>query len=186
MNMNAKQTIQIIIKIAPPLAVGALFFYALKEAFSGKAEEKKPEKVPEKATPISPTCLKSVNSGGNSGQKPFIPANPAGKTTVSTPLSAFPANSVPTVPDNKTQSPRKKAITRENMAEIFYRGGRNLDRKAAVAALMALGFGKSAAYEALSPDGRFSDSLYCTPGGIVTWKTQIVNPHSDVKVNLRN
>jgi hypothetical protein len=42
------------------------------------------------------------------------------------------------------------------MAEIFDYGRRKSDRKAAVTALKALGFGKSAAYQALSADGRFA------------------------------
>jgi len=36
-------------------------------------------------------------------------------------------------------------------------------------ALKTLGFGKTAAYAALSPDGRFSAWLKCSPDGIMTW-----------------
>jgi hypothetical protein len=56
------------------------------------------------------------------------------------------------------------------MAEIFQYGRRKLDRKAAVTALKALGFGKSAAYEALSIDGRFAPRLQFAPDGIIAWK----------------
>lgn len=44
--MNAKQTIPAIAKIAPPLMLGALVFLALKEIFSTKDTEKKPETAP--------------------------------------------------------------------------------------------------------------------------------------------
>jgi hypothetical protein len=40
----------------------------------------------------------------------------------------------------------------------------------AVKALKRLHFGKSAAYEALSPNGRFADWLQVAPDGIITWR----------------
>jgi hypothetical protein len=55
------------------------------------------------------------------------------------------ASKIPPLPPIK-----KKFITREDLATVFQRGGRGLTRKSAVAALKALGFGKTAAYEALS------------------------------------
>jgi len=61
-----------------------------------------------------------------------------------------------------------RAITREDLAAVF-NGARGLTRTAAVSALKALGFGKTAAYAALSPDGRFSAWLQCAPDGIITW-----------------
>jgi hypothetical protein len=48
---------------------------------------------------------------------------------------------------------KKKFVTREDMANIFQRGARALTRTAAVAALKKIGFGKTAAYAALTPDG---------------------------------
>jgi len=36
-------------------------------------------------------------------------------------------------------------------------------------ALKNIGFGKTAAYEALSPDGRFAAWLQFAPDGIITW-----------------
>jgi len=56
------------------------------------------------------------------------------------------------------------------MAMVFHRGARSLTRKAAVAALKSLGFGKTAAYEALSADGRFVSWLQIAPDGTITWK----------------
>jgi hypothetical protein len=55
------------------------------------------------------------------------------------------------------------------MATIFQRGARALTKTAAVAALKQISFGKSAAYAALTPDGRFSDWLQFAPDGIITW-----------------
>jgi hypothetical protein len=47
---------------------------------------------------------------------------------------------------------------------------RTLRRTAAVEALKRLGFGKTAAYAALSQDGRFNAWLICAPDGIIAWK----------------
>jgi hypothetical protein len=79
---------------------------------------------------------------------------------------------VPPPPAPAPQIPppiKKKFVTREDMANIFQRGARALTRTAAVAALKMLGFGKTAAYDALSEDGRFSAWLQFAPDGIITW-----------------
>jgi len=79
---------------------------------------------------------------------------------------------VPPPPAPAPQIPppiKKKFVTREDMANIFQRGARALTRTAAVAALKMLGFGKTAAYDALSEDGRFSDWLDFAPNEIITW-----------------
>jgi len=55
------------------------------------------------------------------------------------------------------------------VATVFQRGARALTRTAAVAALKNLGFGKTAAYAALTPDGRFSAWLQYAPDGIISW-----------------
>jgi hypothetical protein len=65
---------------------------------------------------------------------------------------------------------KRKIVTRQDMETIFQRGSRGLTRTAAVEALKSLGFGKTAAYSALSPDGRFSASLQFAPDGMITWK----------------
>jgi hypothetical protein len=64
---------------------------------------------------------------------------------------------------------KKKFVRREDLAAVFQRGARALTRTAAVAALKKIGFGKSAAYEALSVNGRFSDWLQFAQDGIITW-----------------
>jgi hypothetical protein len=53
--------------------------------------------------------------------------------------------------------------------QTFSSAARTLTRTAAVAALKKIGFGKTAAYAALSPDGRFFAWLQFVPDGIITW-----------------
>jgi hypothetical protein len=65
---------------------------------------------------------------------------------------------------------KKKFVRREDLAAVFQRGARALTRTAAVAALKNLGFGKTAAYDALLEDGRFSAWLHFASDGIITWK----------------
>jgi hypothetical protein len=164
--------------IAPLLFIG-LAVLALKAVFSSAAE-KKPETAPaapeRKPLPVPP------NSAGNG----FNPPYSAGK--ISAPLpAAVPANSALAMPKIPVAPPpiipaaeiqpeitlptRKKFITRADMAKIFNGGTLGLTRMSAVFALKALGFGKTAAYAALSPDGRFSAWLQCAPDGIITWKS---------------
>lgn len=108
-----------------------------------------------------------------------IPVKPA-----PTPAPAIiPPFSVPPVPKVSAAVPapqkiaekipppvKGKFITRQDMAAVFHGGTRTLSRTAAVMALKNLGFGKTAAYAALSPDGRFSTWLQCAPDGIITWQ----------------
>lgn len=100
---------------------------------------------------------------------------------VSEPISAppepeihFPAILTAAIPltTDATQFParhKRKRITSENMATIFRHGSRKLNLTTAVAELKGLGFGKTAAYEALSTNGQFSAWLRFTPDGIITW-----------------
>lgn len=97
---------------------------------------------------------------------PPIPAFSAPKIPIPKPLSA-----IPIITAQVLLPPPRKTIMREDMANIFNRGARALTRKAAVAALKVLGFGKTAAYGALSPDGRFAAWLQFAPDGIITWKS---------------
>jgi hypothetical protein len=61
-------------------------------------------------------------------------------------------------------------VTREDLTAIFNHGTRGLTRTAAVAALKTSGFGKTAAYKALSMDGRFAPWLQFAPEGTISWK----------------
>jgi hypothetical protein len=190
--MNTKQIAPIIAKLAPAIAAAgppaiiiggiAFFIWLLSDD-----DTEKPDNTPEKAAPLCPPLPVPRNSGGNSGQNPCVPSNSAEKIIVPPPRPSVPTNSVPTVPKNTVLPPsvipalktapeiplpvRKKFITLENMATVFHRGANALTRKAAVAALRKLGFGKTAAYDALSPDGRFSVWLQFAPDGIITWKS---------------
>ena len=154
--------------IAPLLFIG-LAVLALKALFSSEAE-KKPETTP--AAPERKPSPIPLNSAGNGCIPPFsagkisAPPVPASVPAVSAAFAVLPvAGSLPV----KQPLPAKgRTITREDLAAIF-NGARGLTRTAAVSALKALGFGKTAAYAALSPDGRFSAWLRCAPDGIITW-----------------
>ena len=156
--------------VAPLVFIG-LAVLALKALFSSEAE-KKPETAP--AAPGRKPSPIPLNSAGNACIPPFsagkISAPPAAPPVpaVSAASAVLPiAGSLPVrqpVPGNG------RTITREDLAAIF-NGARGLTRTAAVSALKAFGFGKTAAYDALSPDGRFSAWLRCSPDGIITWKS---------------
>jgi len=103
-----------------------------------------------------------------------IPAKPAIVSVSSAPKPFIPPVSVASVPKiPATQAPpppiKKKFVRRDDLAAVFQRGARELTRTAAVAALKKIGFGKTAAYAALMPDGRFSAWLQFAPDGIITW-----------------
>jgi hypothetical protein len=190
--MNTKQTIPIVATLAPVivtvapqvLLIGGII--ALAAWLFSNNDKKEPEQPPENVPVSLPPLPFPPNSGGNSPQNPYIPANIAGKVTVTPPTAAFPADSalaepeippplpsILPVPEYMPETPLpapKKFITRENMATIFHDGARALTRKAAVAALKVLGFGKSAAYEALAIGGRFSAWLQFAPDGTIAWK----------------
>jgi hypothetical protein len=55
------------------------------------------------------------------------------------------------------------------METAFQRGAHAMTKTEAVEVLKSLGFGKSAAYDALLEDGRFSVWLQFAPDGIITW-----------------
>lgn len=62
-----------------------------------------------------------------------------------------------------------RRVTREDVAEALSYGGRAVPRSEAVAALQALGFKKTAAYNALLPNGRFSELLEHNSDGLIEW-----------------
>ena len=65
--------------------------------------------------------------------------------------------------------PPARKVTREDLAESLAYGARGFSRKEAVAALVARGFRKTAAYKALAEDGRFADMIEFTANGL-TWR----------------
>ncbi len=98
------------------------------------------------------------------------PATPPATPEKPTPTPSIQAAS--DTPPPPTYQPRaaSRRVMREDVAEALEYGGRALTRAEAVAALQALGFQKTAAYKALSPDGRFSELLEHTLDGLIEWK----------------
>jgi hypothetical protein len=194
--MNPKQAAPLLVMLpalaaaAPPLIIGegicVVGFLLLKRLFSAD-EEKQPEAVPATAAPERPALVVPSFSGGNSVQNRSIPPTSGGKPNMTPAPAIVPASSAPAVliipvpqpsaipamniaPQVPLPPPiKKKFITREDVANVFQRGARALTRTAAVAKLKQLGSGKTAAYAALTPDGRFSAWLQFAPDGIITW-----------------
>ena len=185
--MNTNQTTPLITmptpattNIAPPLlilgVIGFGIFWVLKRFLPDEDKEKKPEAVPANAETESrrkvaeTTAFRQIPAEISvkpaavpvSSAKPFIP-----------PLSVPPVPVVVAIPKIVPQAPpppiKKKFVTREAMATAFQRGARALSRQDAVAALKKLGFRKTAAYAALSEDGRFASWLQFAPDGTITW-----------------
>lgn len=116
-----------------------------------------PAEIPAKpaAIPILSACLPAV-----------IPP----LSVVPVPKISAPVPAPPKIPAHIPPPPvKKKFVTRADLATVFHHGARGLTRPAAVAALKSLGFGKTAAYAALSPDGRFAGWLQLAPDGTITW-----------------
>ena len=67
-------------------------------------------------------------------------------------------------------TPASKRIKREDVAEALAYGSQSVSRKEAVATLQALGFHKTAAYRALSGNGRFAEFIEIAPDGLIEWK----------------
>jgi hypothetical protein len=195
--MNTKQTAPLIatlvpalISAAPILLIGGAAFLALRWLWSDEEKEKKPEAAPEnveterrrKAAEIAletsvfrqipaEICVKPTAVPVPSARvapSPPVPAAPKAPLLVPAP-AIVPV--IKTVVQNTPPPPvKRKFVTREDLATVFQRGARALTRTAAVAILKNLGFGKTAAYDALSMDGRFSAWLQFAPDGIITWK----------------
>jgi hypothetical protein len=158
---------------APPLiiggAIGLGIVLLVKWLLSDDDKKKKLETVPANAE--TEFRRKEAETAVFRPIPAEIPAKPAAAPVpaVIPPFSV----SVPAPQKIVIQAPpppiKKKFVTREDLANIFHHGARLLNRTAAVAALKNLGFGKTAAYDALSPDGRFSDWLQIAPDGIIAW-----------------
>ena len=161
--MDAKQ----IARIAPPLILVVLVGLAIKSLFSSDETAKKPDNettAPErKPEPLN----SSLNLAGNKGN----PQSPAGIAAV-TPALCVPIAVAPIIPEKiQPEIPlpaQNKPITREEMAGIF--NGRGLTRKSAVAELENRGHSRTASYNALLENERFSAWLHFAPDGIITWK----------------
>jgi hypothetical protein len=182
--MNPKQAAPLIATVAPftptiapaiPfLLIGGAIFFALKCLFSDDEKEKKPETLQSNAE----NQRKEAETTQKIPDFRKIPAEILAKPTAvpinSAPKHFIPPISVPLAPKIPVTQAlplpiKKKFVTRNDLATVFQCGARALTRTAAVAALKNLGFGKTAAYAALTPDGRFSTWLQFAPDGIITW-----------------
>jgi hypothetical protein len=162
--MNPKQNASLLLTLpalavaAPPIIVGGLIGGAILLLLKALLSEDK-QKQPEAASvEVNTESRKPVETAVF---RQFPAEIPAVKESVVLLASAPRAGVPPQV--------KRKFVTREDLAAVFQRGTRSLTRTAAVVALKKFGFGKTAAYAALSPDGRFSAWLQSAPDGIITW-----------------
>jgi hypothetical protein len=196
--MNPKQTAPLIAALAPlaaaiapaipALLVGGAALLVLNWLLSDDAKEKQPESVPADKpeiprkiaeTPVfrqipAESPAKSVAIPRPSVPRvlvapPAIPAIP----TVAKIAAPVPVPTAVVVQKIVAQAPpppvKTKFIAREDLAKVFQNGTRKLNRTAAVMELKKLGFGKTAAYAALSPHGRFATWLHGAPDGLISW-----------------
>lgn len=178
--MNPKQTVPLAVTLAPLIAaapavliVGGIV--AVATWFLLDDKKQKPESTD--AEPEAEISRKPAETVAFRPIPTAIPAKPLADTPLSAPRPASapvqPAKpvSVTVAPSQPAKPPvaAKKIITRKDLSTIFDNGARALSRTAAVSALRRLGFGKSAAYAALSPHGRFNTWLHCAPDGIIKW-----------------
>ena len=142
--MNPKQALPVVTTLAPVLAAAPplLFGAALVVGLVWLFSDKQ-EKTEAAGTP-------------KPWQKP---------TSAPTPSPA----PVKISPPAKPQVMVSKRITRDDVAEALGYGSRPIPRQEAVDALQTLGFKKTAAYKALSPEGRFSEFLEYTSDGLIEW-----------------
>ena len=147
--MNPKETIPVLAKLAPVLAaagppalIGVAIGLGLLWLFSDNEKEETPE-APKPAPELPPATV----------AMPSVPIVP---------------------PEAQAAAPLPKAasrrITREDIAGALEYGARSVPRGEAVAALQALGFHKTAAYRALSANGRFAEFIEIAPDGLIEWK----------------
>lgn len=194
--MNPKQAVQFapalatLATVAPPLLIGGaigLGIVLLIKALSASDKDMQPETTPAKLEaelnrkPAENAGFRQIPAAIPAKPVPVVSAQPVPRPAPVRPVSlasvavqpAVPVQAVTPVPKATPPTPPqpivKKFIARADMAVIFENGKRALSRPAAVTALRRLGFGKSAAYTALSPDGRFSGWLTCAPDGIISW-----------------
>jgi len=170
--MNPRQAIPIIgaAGASGPAAPAVLAIIAIGLTlcwlFSGDDEKKPDEPADEEkgnsARP-APAPMRPVFTPASISPQAPKPA------PVSAPVPASKPQVLPVAPAPIAQRTRRE-VMRADLATIFNNGTRALTRKAAVDALKVLGFGKTAAYKALSMDGRFARCLQFAPDGLISWK----------------
>jgi len=189
--MNPKQaapfllTLPALAAAAPPIIVGGLIGGAillLLKALLSEDKQKQPEAAAVEASmearkPAETAVFRQIPAAISAAKASAVPPASAPRAVIPPPaVQSVPRASAPVPAPQKIivqHSPlppiKNKFITREDMATAFHHGARTLTRTNAVAALKTLGFGKTAAYAALTPDGRFAALLQCAPDGIITW-----------------
>lgn len=154
--MKPQQTARLLATVAPAAAAAPLL--ALAGLGAGLLwllfREKKPEQNPADTETQSP-------KPGNVGE-PKVSAPP-----VSAPIS--PVSAVPMPRPAPARLQTVKRVTREDLAEALAYGARKFTRKEAVEELETLGFRKTAAYKALSADGKFAALIEFTSDGLIEW-----------------
>lgn len=187
-NMNTKQTVPLAVTLAPVIAAApqlliggaiGLGVVLLVKWLVTPDKDKQPDATPPKQDteasrkPAETVVIREIPARPVVQPVPSVPRPPTPPAIIR-PVPAAPLSPVaPIVKATSLALPQpagKKFVTRADLAAIFDNGARALNRKAAVAALKRLGFGKTAAYSALSPDGRFNVWLQCAPDGMITWK----------------
>lgn len=144
--------------------IGCALFLVAKSLFSAKAPERKPETTPTNTGKEENGKLTEFLEVSEPIPRHSVPPEPEiNFPTILTdeiPLPKYPAQCSPTT--------KRKRIRRNQMESIFRHGELTLTE--AVSALKSLGFGKSAAYEALSSNGQFSAWLQFAADGMISWK----------------
>jgi hypothetical protein len=148
--MNPKETVPVLVKLAPVLAaagppalIGVVIGLGLLWLLSDNKKDETPQAPPAPDLPPSTTQTEVLPT-------PVMPP----ETQVNVPL----------------RKPASRRIAREDIAEALAYGARSVPRGEAVAALEARGFHKTAAYRALSANGRFAELIEIAPDGLIEWK----------------
>ena len=159
--------------------VGKWFFSAMKRKkpdvpINTEAEIRRKEAEATHKTPVFRNISAEIPVKPTAAPVPVVITPPTVPTAPKIPSPA-PVPVAVMIPKSVSQTPspppiKKPGITREDVANVFQHGARALTRPAAVAALKKLGFGMTASYAALLPDGRFSAWLQFAPDGIIIWK----------------
>jgi hypothetical protein len=175
-NTNTKETIPLLATLAtaipaivPGLLIGGAAFFALRWLLSDDDKQKKPETAPN-PPPVQPSPRQFASTLPPS--RLLTPRVSLSRRLV--PKASVPAPAPIVAPAIKVVPQalppiKRKVVTREDLANVFQCRAQKLTRTAAVDALKRLGFGKTAAYAALSANGRFASWLYCAPDGIIHW-----------------
>jgi hypothetical protein len=188
--MNPKQaapliaTLPALAVIAPPIiiggAIGLAIAFVLKKLLADTKQKQPSEAASVEASkeswkPAETTAFRQIPVEIPAAKPvPVLLASALPAVVPQPAVQLVPKASVPVRAPQKIvgQSPpsvKRKFVAREDMANVFQSGRRTLTRTAAVTVLKGLGFGKTAAYAALTSDGRFAAWLKYASDGIITW-----------------